>query len=174
VAKISAQDLAELVPCRPEDVSRLQDLATSTDRTGAFSRTVGYEGWKRSLYEQVWFDSATERQLALIFDDATDVQLWVRLHRDDLPILWQSDGREYNPDFIAVENGGTHWLVEAKMNKEMEAADVKGKETAAQRWANYVSADKKVDAEWRYLLVSEDDVESAKGDWKALKRLGVI
>ena len=46
----------------------------------------------------------------------------MRLHPGDLKILWPSDGREYNPDFIAVEKGGTHWLVEAKMNKEMEAA----------------------------------------------------
>ena len=34
--------------------------------------------------------------------------------------------------------------------------------------AEHVSADKKVGAEWRYLLVSEDDVEAAHGSWSAL------
>jgi hypothetical protein len=38
VAKISAQELAELVPCRPENVSRLQDLGLLEARDdGLFS-----------------------------------------------------------------------------------------------------------------------------------------
>jgi hypothetical protein len=38
VAKISAQELAEVVPCRPEDVSRLQDLGLLEARDdGLFS-----------------------------------------------------------------------------------------------------------------------------------------
>jgi len=142
----------------------------SGDRSGKFSRSTGYTGWTRSMYEQVWFDSATERQLAGILDDAEDVEYWVRLNTGDLPILWQSDGREYNPDFIAVDSGGVHWLVESKMNKEMESVDVRGKENAAQRWGNHVSSQTGVN--WRYLLVSEDDVDAAHGSWSALKKLG--
>ena len=65
----------------------------------------------------------------------------------------------------------THWLVEAKMNKEMESLDVKGKELAALRWADYVTIE--TDAPWRYLLVSEDDVATASGSWSALKQLGI-
>lgn len=33
--------------------------------------------------------------------------------------------------------------------------------------------DESVDVEWRYLLVSESDVETAKGSWGALKLLGM-
>jgi hypothetical protein len=57
------------------------------------------------------------------------------------------------------------------MNKEMESFDVKGKELAALRWANYVTAD--TGTTWRYLLVSEDDVATATGSWPALKQLGI-
>ena len=114
--------------------------------------------------------SSTERKVALIRDDADEIHYWVRLERNDLPILWQSDGREYNPDFAVVDLDGTHWLVE-KMDKEMESFDVKGKELAALRWANHVTIE--TGTPWRYLLVSEADVETASGSWAAVKQLGM-
>ncbi len=40
---------------------------------------------------------------------------------------------------------------------------MKGKESAAKRWANYVSDDSQVGNQWRYLLLSEDDVDRARG-----------
>ena len=38
--------------------------------------------------------------------------------------------------------------------------------------ANHVNADEKVGVKWKYLLVSEADVNTAKGSWAALKKLG--
>ncbi len=105
-------------------------------------------------------------------DEDAGVACWVRLHVGELPILWNSAGQEYNPDFIVIDADGTHWVVEVKMDKEMDSATVKGKREAARRWANYVTADEKVDVAWRYLLASETDVETAKGSWPALKALG--
>lgn len=77
--------------------------------------------------------------------------------------------REYNPDFIAVGADGTHWLIESKMEKELESAEVRGKESAALRWANHVTD--KTGVTWRYLLVGEDDIEVAHGSWSALAAL---
>ncbi len=57
------------------------------------------------------------------------------------------------------------------MDKEMETADVQGKRDAAKRWANHVSADAAVGAQWRYLLLSESDVKTAKSSWSVLKQL---
>ncbi len=145
---------------------------TSTDRTGAFKKGVGYEGYKKSLYVQDWFDSSTERTVANIIDDADEVAFWVRLQRGDLPILWAGAGGEYNPDFLVVETDGTHWVVEAKMDKEMPSTEVQGKREAARRWANHVTADEKVGVQWRYLLASETDIKTAKSSWPALKGLG--
>lgn len=62
-----------------------------------------------------------------------------------------------------IDADGTHWVVEVKMDKEMDTSTVKGKRDAARRWANYVTADETVDVPWRYLLASEADVETARG-----------
>ena len=64
--------------------------------------------------------------------------------------------------FIAIDQAGTHWIVEVKMDREMTSDAVLGKRAAARPWANYVSADEKVTAPWHYLLVSEADVSTAK------------
>ena len=150
---------------------RFASRQSTTDRTGKPSTKLAYQGWEKSMYDQVWFDSGTERALAEILDAAEEISFWVRLHTNDLKILWQSDGREYNPDFVAVEKAGTHWLLETKATRDVETADVKGKESAAQRWSQHVSADPSVGEEWRYLLLSEDDIEAARGSWGALRGL---
>ena len=147
---------------------RLGRPETSRDRTGKFQKGVGYEGWKRSLYKQAWFDSDPERAVAITLDDADDVAFWVRLHNDDLPITWE--GGSYNPDFLAIDTDGTHWLLEPKMEKEVGSEE--GKQAAARRWASHVSNDENAKDEWRYLLLSESDIATAKGSWPALKALG--
>jgi type III restriction enzyme len=167
VGKPQYEQVIERIDFVPVRVARAH---ATKDRTGTFSRSMGYEGWSKSMYLQVWFDSSTERTLAQTLDDSDEIRFWVRLNTGDLPILWQSDGREYNPDFVAVEVDAVHWLVESKMDKEMETADVAGKENAALRWASHVSS--KTPTEWRYLLVSESDVSDARGSWAALKKLG--
>ena len=68
---------------------RMSKSETTLDRTGGFKKGVGYEGWKKGYYEQAWFDSAPERDTALILDDAADISYWVRLHINDLPIVWR-------------------------------------------------------------------------------------
>ena len=83
-----------------------------------------------------------------------------------------SGGQEYNPDFIVIDTDDAHWVVEAKMDKEVDSTAVRGKREAARRWANHVTADVAVMVPWRYLLASESDVEEAKGSWPALKSLG--
>lgn len=169
MATPSFQEVVELKEFTP---TRATDRPISGDRHGAFSKSDAYEGWVRSLFRVEWFDSRTERTVANTVDDDQGVNCWVRLHIGELPILWNSAGQKYNPDLIVIDADGTHWVVEVKMDKEMASADVKGKRDAAKRWANYVTADEKVNVPWRYLLVSETDVETAKGSWAALTKLG--
>ena len=108
---------------------------TSDDRRGPFQRGVGYTGWTKSLYTEVWFDSTPERAVANILDEDASVSHWVRLHRNDLPILWHNAGRDYNPDLIAVENDGTHLLIEVKSDRDIDSIDVTAKAEAALRRA---------------------------------------
>jgi type III restriction enzyme len=169
MAKPSYDEVVELKEFNPV---RATDKDVSGDRFGAFSRSFAYNSWKRSLFPLEWFDSRPERTVANIVDDDAGVACWVRLHTGELPILWNSEGRRYNPDLIVIENDGMHWVVEIKMDKEMTAADVLGKRDAAKRWANYVTADERVGVTWRYLLASESDIDDVKGSWSALKKLG--
>lgn len=162
----------EVVELRPFEPGRATDKPTSGDRFGTFSKSTAYEGWKHSLFPVEWFDSEPERAVANMVDDDDGVECWVRLHIGELPILWNSQGQQYNPDLIVIGTDGVHWVVEVKMEKEMASEDVQGKREAAKRWANYVTADEKVATTWRYLLVSESDVKAAKRSWPALARLG--
>lgn len=169
MAKPSYDEVVRLDPFHP---TRATDRTVSSDRFGPFSRSLAYDGWTKSLFGVEWFDSTPERTLANMVDSDDNVVCWVRLHTGELPILWTSAGRQYNPDFIVIEKNEVYWVVEVKMDKEMASADVQGKREAAKRWANHVNADASVEVEWRYLLVSESDVSTARGSWDALKRLG--
>jgi type III restriction enzyme len=162
----------EVVEITEFDKTRIGRPETSSDRFSAFKKGLAYEGYTKSLYAQDWFDSSTERDVANLLEDEPSISLWVRLQIGDLPILWTEGGREYNPDFIAIDVEGRHWVIEVKMDKEMKSEEVSEKRKAARRWANYVTADVKVGVAWQYLLVSEADVETAKGSWAVLKKLG--
>jgi len=164
--------MGEIIKLEEFNPARATDKAVSSDRLGPFSKSEAYDGWKRSLFPVEWFDSEPERRVANIADGDDAVSCWVRLHVKELPILWNSAGQEYNPDLIVVEANGEHLVVETKMEKEMTAADVQGKREAALRWANHVSIAPEVGVTWRYLLLSESDINTAKGSWPALKKLG--
>ena len=169
---MSKPSYEEVVRVEEFDPTRATDKDTSEDRLGPFARSLAYEGWSRSLFPVEWFDSAPERTVANIVDKDSGVKAWVRLHLNELPILWTSGGQQYNPDLIVIENDDMHWVVEVKMDKEVASEDVQGKREAAKRWANHVSAEEQVQGQWKYLLVSESDIQTSKGSWSALKKLG--
>jgi type III restriction enzyme len=164
--------IGEIVKLEEFDPARTTDKDVTAERLGPFSKAEAYKGWARSLFPIEWFDSEPERRVANMVDGDDSVTLWVRLHTGELPILWNSGGQEYNPDLIVIDTDATHWIVEVKMDKEMKAENVQRKREAATRWANHVSASPQVEAPWRYLLVSETDIATAKGSWAALKKLG--
>lgn len=149
---------------------RLAREKTSDDHYGKFERGVGYIGWSSGLYEQAWFDSAPERDLAVILDEESAIQLWIRLELNDLPILWNGARQSYNPDLLAVDQDEIRWVIEVKADKDVDTAVVQDKRQAAESWANTVSADSRFGA-WKYLLVSETDLADAKGSWSALSKL---
>lgn len=136
-----------------------------------FKPRRGYAGWRRSLYSQEWFDSGTERSLAITLDVSDEIAYWVRLQRKDLEIAWE--GGSYNPDFVTVDSEGVHWLIEVKSDRDATSEDVTAEREAAIRWADRVSAAPKLNGvRWRYLLAREADVAQAKDSRPALRRLG--
>ncbi|MGH9026818.1 MAG: DEAD/DEAH box helicase [Acidimicrobiia bacterium] len=163
------EEVVDVVPLGRSRCSRRQ---VTKDRTGVFRKSLGYNGWRRSMYGVDWFDSEPERAVASAVDDAEDVTCWVRLQTGELPILWTNDGRHYNADLIVVQNDGTNWVVEVKRDSDISSDEVQLKRQAAKRWVNHVNVSELVDAGWRYLLLSETDINQAKGSWSALCSLG--
>lgn len=160
MVKPSYQQIVKVEEFTP---TRSTDRTVSPDRLGPFSESLVYEGWTRSLFPVEWFDSSPEKTVANMIDGDDGVVCWVRLHINELPILWNSGGQQYYPDFIVIADDGTHWVVEVKMDREMSSEEVQGKREAAMRWANHVSADGTVGTTWRYRSVSETDINTAKG-----------
>ena len=165
----SAVTFSTVVELTAFSKARTPKATTTGNLAGKFEPGAGY-AYAKSVFVQDWFDSGTERDAANMLDAATEIEFWLRLQRNDLPIVW-AEHRDYNPDFIAVDADGTHYVVEIKMNKEMPSAEVLGKRKAAKRWVNHVNSSDKVRDTWAYLLASEDDVKTASGSWPALKAL---
>lgn len=163
----------EAVELQSFSSERTNDREVSEDRYGAFSTKSAYDSWKRSLFPLEWFHSRPERDLANVLDDTAEgIDVWVRLHINELVIIWSAEGKRYNADFLVGESDGTHWVVEVKADNAMTSEEVQAKRQAARRWVNRVNASDDVDGAWRYLLISESDIATAKGSWPALKGLG--
>ncbi|MGW4617978.1 restriction endonuclease [Streptomyces sp. NPDC004592] len=140
---------------------------------GAFDKALAFNGWQKNLYSHAWFDSSPEFQAAGLIDSSSSVVVWARLHINDVPIQWTTDGRNYNPDFVVIEEvDGKRfgWLVETKSDKDMSTAEVQAKRRAAKKWANTANSSPQVrGVTWKYLLAGEQDVEDAAGLWGRLK-----
>jgi len=127
---------------------------------------VAYEGWSKSLVSLEWFDSDTERQMAVLMDESESIIRWVRLHRGDgVSIIYQ--GRRYHPDFAAESSEGVFWLIETKADKDLASDDVNAKRLAAEQWTRFAS-DYLDPSIWRYLLAGETDLANANGNWELL------
>lgn len=162
---------SDVVLTSPFD-TRIGKGDTSENLKGPFKRGQAYTGWKKSMYDQDWFDSSTERDVANLLDGDKQIVKWVRLQRGDIPITWTGTGSQYNPDFIAVDKAGDYWIIEVKANKDLESDPVLGKAEAAREAVNHFNVDDKVEGAWHYLLVGETDVAQAKDSWTALKGFG--
>jgi type III restriction enzyme len=168
----SSSTITEVVSVEQWVPVRYRREPESADRLGGtFEKGLAYTGWHKGIFDQVWFDSSPERDVANILDDADEVDTWARLHRNDVPILWRGGEHTYNPDLLAVEAGSKCWLIEVKADNEMTSKQVQEKKTAAMQWANYVNGSDLVTVEWAYMLASEDNIKSAKGSWRMLKAM---
>ncbi|MCX4675556.1 DEAD/DEAH box helicase family protein [Streptomyces sp. NBC_01433] len=172
-AQVSYADDVQLVALSKTRVTRKRKMAGHAD--GSFDKTISFNGWSKNLYSHAWFDTAPEFKAANAIDSGMNVTVWARLHINDVPITWTSEGRKYNPDFVVLEEVDGQrvgWLVETKADKDMDSAEVVAKRRAARRWANTANSSPDVDITWKYLLVGEQEVEDAQGSWEFLKGFG--
>lgn len=142
-------------------------------RSSAFVRNYPYSGWDRSFYDVVRFDAySTEFRLAELFDTSDGVDAWLRVD-ESVPLRIDYSmgafGRQYEPDFVVVDDDKVHWIIEGKRDSEMATPVVEAKRDAAREWIRVVNEDSAVADHWGYLLASESVVSSASS-WLALRR----
>ena len=166
VTQVKWPDPVERVEARPPAD---RHLITSSKQ---FTKLYPYKGWTRSVYDVNAFDAySTEFRLAELFETTSGIKTWVRID-DSVPLrisyLIGAIQREYEPDFIVIDDNDTHWIVEGKRDDEMTSAVVLAKRDAALAWVRAVNASASVSQRWGYLLASESVIASA-ASWNALK-----
>jgi type III restriction enzyme len=124
------------------------------------------------VYDVNAFDAySTEFRLAELFETTPGIKTWVRID-DTVPLrisyLMGAIQREYEPDFIIIDDADIHWIVEGKSDAEMTSQVVLAKRDAAIAWVTAVNASQNVSQRWGYLLASESIIASASS-WNALK-----
>src|SRR6266852_8843057 len=122
--------------------------------------------WSRPVWEAqkcvfnlVPCDNDFEREFAKFLDNASDVKAFAKLPRVFGFTIEYTDTsmnlRNYEPDFVAIDKSGVHWLLESK---GQENVDVLRKDVAAVRWCE--NASKLTDKQWRYAKVPQKEFEA--------------
>ncbi len=117
-----------------------------------WSRPV-WEGVK-TVFSLVPCDNQFEREFARFLDNAPDVTAFAKLPQPfGFSIEYTDAGmnlRSYYPDFLALDDRGTHWLLETK---GAETGDVTYKDAAATLWCE--NATQLTGKQWKYLKVPQ-------------------
>ena len=177
-----AREVREVRPVRWPEPSERYETRPAADRqvvTAAreFVRGYPYAGYAKSVYEICTFDAwSTEFVLADLFEKSGPVRAWVRID-ETVPLrityLAGAVQRQYEPDFIVIDDAGVHWIVEGKRDSEMGSPVVVAKRDAAAAWVKTVNGSDEVHETWAYLLASES-VCAAASSWEALKSGGQV
>ena len=177
-----AREVRDVRPVRWPEPSERHETRPAADRqivtsSREFVRGYPYAGYAKSVYEVNTFDAySTEFVLAATFETSPSVRAWVRVD-DTVPLriayLAGAIQRQYEPDFIVIDDVGVHWVVEGKRDSEMTSPIVIAKRDAATAWINTINGSAEVHETWAYLLASES-VCSAATSWEALKSGGQV
>ncbi|NEY92002.1 DEAD/DEAH box helicase family protein [Tabrizicola oligotrophica] len=136
----------------------VRDFRHPPERLQDIKRFI-FGGFAKCCYQMAKFDSDTERKMAVILEQDSTVQLWMKPGPNQFKIF-DADGLPYQPDFV-VETDTDKLIIETKRASEMEDATVKRKADAASLWAfiaTEVHGKKIGDKPWSYLLVPENAV----------------
>ncbi len=114
-----------------------------------------FEGYTKTIYTLVSYDSTPEKDFATALEDDPEVLKWVRPPDGNIPI--RAGGSNYNPDFI-VETADRKYIVEVKRRSELLPKmdeEVRHKALAATRWCEVASAVPN-SKPWEYKLIPDD------------------
>ncbi len=134
-------------------------LPYTTDVPRSEIRRYLFEGFTKTIYPQVPFESTPEKDFAALLERDASVIKWIRPPESSLQIAFR--GRQYNPDFL-VETADEKYMIEVKGMRDLAPKvdqDVREKALAGMRWCEAATsvADGKP---WEYRLLPEVAVSS--------------
>ena len=151
------------VTLRPNNYSQLANDKTRHFRTTVddklLIRGILFDGFQKSLYSVLKFQSNTERVMAVILESDKPVQKWLKPSKGDFRIYYAHDD-EYVPDF-AVETKDARYLCEPKNKEEMKDETVLAKARAASLWCQRAT-EHAGGKPWKYLLIPHDVIDESK------------
>lgn len=159
------------MPSRSELTLPIGDsVHEQVDTQAEFVRGRFYGGWFKSLFEAESFDSYTgEYLLAKLLNTSPHIVWWQRLHLQEGAYVYYNAKDRYFPDFVALDDGGVHWIIEGKDARGRDDETVQAKRKAAESVVvKLLGDDRFADQEWGYLIAYEDDIK-ASDSWGDLK-----
>ena len=122
----------------------------------------------KCVLNRVPCDNEFERRFAQFLEKAPDVARFSKLTSHfGFSIKYTDAGanlRNYEPDFVAVDDNGTHWLLETKGREDIH---VQHKDRAAEFWCENATA--LTGVAWKYLIVHQKAFEDlAPDDFESL------
>lgn len=163
---------AKAIECTGYSLSIGEKVYDQIDSRDEFVRGRVYSGWFKSLYAEESFDSYTgEYMLARLLNTSPHIVWWNRLHPFMGAYIYYTPKDRYFPDFVALDDEGTYWIIEGKDARGRDDEKVQAKRKAAEQLVRKLAIDDVFSgSHWGYLIAYEDDI--AKSDsWSDLLAL---
>jgi type III restriction enzyme len=147
----------------------LELLSTDTKGEG-FKRFEHYGPWDKGLFEAASFDSfSAEYRIAALLNRSGDIQWWMRLYPKHKATIAYTTNNDYNPDFVARDKNGYHWIIEGKSESGKDDHTVQSKRTAAEETIRLLLGHPDFTGQkWGYVIAYESDVARAES-WEDLR-----
>lgn len=123
-------------------------------------RSKVFKGFTKACHTLYKFDSDTERRFAIVLENDSEVQKWLRPSSKQFNIYYGPGGiSRYEPDFIVETEQGI-FMIETKASNEMNSRPVIEKAHAALVYCRAVTDWNKDNGgkPWDYALIAHDDV----------------
>lgn len=163
---------AKAIECTGYSLPIGEKVYDQIDTRDEFVRGRVYSGWFKSLYAEESFDSYTgEYMLARLLNTSPHIVWWNRLHPFMGAYIYYTPKDRYFPDFVALDDEGTYWIIEGKDARGRDDEKVQAKRKAAEQLVRKLAIDDVFsNSHWGYLIAYEDDI--AKSDsWNDLLAL---
>lgn len=163
---------AKAIECTGYSLSIGEDVYDQIDSRDEFVRGRVYSGWFKSLYDRESFDSYTgEYMLARLLNTSPHIVWWNRLHPSMGAYIYYTPKDRYFPDFVALDDEGTYWIIEGKDARGRDDEKVQAKRKAAEQLVRKLAIDDVFSSNhWGYLIAYEDDIAKADS-WNDLLAL---